>query len=229
MKRLFIDEVTNMRDLGGYATKDGKTTKYNKFIRSNFFDTISNDKKQWLLANNINTIVDLRSKAEVERKKHPLDTKEFNYYNINLKGGKAPDKKEDIPLGYIEILEDYESMNKVFSIILKAKGGVIFNCTAGKDRTGIVAMLLLLIANVSVDDIIADYQVSYTYIRDMVRQVHKDNPDLPAFLGGSDLESMEETLRIFSTKYKTIEGYMKQIGISKKEIEIIRERLVEDE
>ena len=229
MKRLFIDEVTNMRDLGGYTTKNGKITQYNKFIRSNFYDKLSKEKQEWLLKNKINTIIDLRNSDEVSRKKHPLNINNFSYININLVGGKAPDKKEDIPLGYMQILEDYKNMKKVFSTILNAKGGVIFNCTAGKDRTGIVSMLLLLIANVSDDDIIVDYQVSYTYIRDMVRKVHKNNPDLPAFLGGSDLECMEETLKMFYKKYKTIENYMQKIGISKNEIKIIKGRLLKDE
>lgn len=229
MKRLFIDEIENMRDLGGYATKDGKVTKYNKFIRSNFFDTLSDNKKEWLLNKNINTVIDLRSKEEVDRKKHPLNIQDFNYYNVSLAGGRAPDKKEDIPLGYMKILEDYENMNKVFTTILKAKGGVIFNCSAGKDRTGIIAMLLLLIANVSIDDIIVDYQVSYTYIRNIIRQIHKNNPTLPAFVGGSDLENMEKTLNMFEEKYKTIEEYIEKIGISKNEIEIIKERMIKNE
>lgn len=228
MKRLFINEVTNMRDLGGYSTNDGKVTNYNKFIRSNFFDKLSEENENILLENNINTVIDLRNKKEVERKKHPLCNNRFNYYNVQLKGGKAPDDEKDVSNGYMDILEDYDNMKEVFSIILNNDNGIIFNCNAGKDRTGIVAMLLLLIANVNDDDIIADYQVSYTYLRKVIRNIHKNNPDLPAFLGGSKLEYMEETLEKFYKKYHSIYEYMNKLGFTNEQVETIKQRIVDN-
>lgn len=114
----------------------------------------------------------------------------------------------------------------MFNIIKEAEGGILINCSAGKDRTGVVSMLLLLLAQVYEDDIIVDYQISYTYIRADIIKMHKDNPDLPAFLGGSKLEYMEETLKLFFTKYKSIENYFKYLGFNKKEIRKIKEKLV---
>lgn len=87
-------------------------------------------------------------------------------------------------------------------------------------------MLLLLLAGCYDDDIIVDYQVSYTYIRETIRKIHIDNPDLPAFLGGSKLEYMEETLKLFYDKYKTINNYFKYLGFDDKEIEQIKSKLV---
>ena len=51
---------------------------------------------------------------------------------------------------------------RIFAIIAAAPGGVLYHCTAGKDRTGILSALLLELAGVARADIVANYQVSYT-------------------------------------------------------------------
>lgn len=227
MKRLFINELNNMRDLGGYTTLNGTTTKYNRFIRSEM-PQIGNDSINILLNNGITTIIDLRSSKELERKRNPLNNGKFDYYNIDIVGEKAPSKEEDIALGYLKITEDFDNIKKIFKIIANAKGGVLYNCTAGKDRTGIISMLILLLGGVADDDVIADYEVSYTFLRDKIRKIHLDNPDLPYFLGGSKLEYMEDILKMFYDKYNSVEEYMKKIGISDEEMNIIRGKLLDE-
>lgn len=226
MRRIVCEKVFNMRDLGGYLTKDNKVTKFMRFIRSNLPKDMTEDEINYLKNNNITTIIDLRKTEELERNQNCLNISDFNYYNINLKGDKCPEVEQDIPNGYMEILDNKETMSQVFHIIANSSGGVLFNCSAGKDRTGVVAMLLLLLANVYEDDIIADYMVSYAYIRNQIRKMHIDNPDLPAFLGGSKLEYMEETLRLFKEKYDNIYEYMKYLGITLGEVESIKNKLL---
>ena len=51
------------------------------------------------------------------------------------------------------------------------QGAVVFHCTAGKDRTGVLAAMLLLLLGVAEEDIIADDQVSFTYNRRGVNQL----------------------------------------------------------
>ena len=141
-------------------------------------------------------------------------------------GDKCPEFEKDIPIGYMNILSNNETMRKTFKIILNAKGSVLFNCTAGKDRTGMVAMLLLKLADVYDEDILVDYQISYTYLKEDIRKMHKDNPDLPAFLGESKMEYMEETLEMFNNKYGNIIDYFTNLGFSLDEILKIKSKLV---
>ena len=227
MRRIVCENVKNLRDLGGFLTKENKITKFNSIYRSDLPKDMTKNEIKYLLDNNLTTVIDLRKTDEVKRNNNCLNIQEIDYYNVNLLGDKCPVEENDIPKGYINILDNIDTMYKVFNIIKDSQGSVLFNCSAGKDRTGVVSMLLLLLAQVYDDDIIADYQVSYTYIRNEIRKMHVDNPDLPAFLGKSNLEYMEETLKLFYAKYKDIESYFKYLGFNGEEINQIKLKLVE--
>lgn len=226
MRRIICENVQNLRDLGGYLTKENKVTKFGKVYRGDLPNNMKSSEINYLIQNGLTTVIDLRKEEELKRNPNCLNIDKIDYYNINLLGDKCPNKEQDIPKGYIEILGNKETMYQVFNIIKEAKGSVLFNCTAGKDRTGVVAMLLLLLAQVPDDDIIADYQISYTYIRKKIRKMHIDNPDLPAFLGNSKLEYMEETLKLFYSKYNNINSYFKYLGFNDEQIEKIKSKLV---
>lgn len=227
MRRIVFEKVNNMRDLGGYLTKDKKETKYFRFIRSNITKDVTIEEEQYLLDNNIKTIIDLRNDDELLRKPNKLNNDKFKYYHVSLLGDKCPLFEEDIPIGYMNILNNKETMKEVFEIMANSNYGVLFNCSAGKDRTGVVAMLLMLLANCYEDDILADYSVSYIYLREEIRKMHKDNPDLPAFLGQSKFEYMEDVLEMFKEKYHDINNYMNYLGVTLEKVKIIRNKLLD--
>jgi len=223
MRHIICEKVKNLRDLGGYQTKYGKT-KFNKVFRSSVPYSLNEDELKYF--DNLNlTVIDLRTKEEISRKKNVFDNDKYNYFNVVLKGANFPEKEEDIAPGYIKILDDYEQIRKVLEIIKNSKESILYNCSLGKDRTGVITMLLMLIAGVSEDDIIADYSLSYVYLREDIRKIHELNPDLPAFLGYSKLEYMEETLRLFKEKYINIDNYMNALGFKKDEVGEIRNKL----
>ena len=85
-------------------------------------------------------------------------------------------------------------------------------------------MLLLLLKEVPETDIINDYSVSYNNIRNFVRTIHKNNKDLPAFLGTSKMEYMEETLKLFKKEFNSIDNYFNYLGLSTKEIETLKNK-----
>ncbi len=224
--RIKLKNIKNMRDLGNYPTKSGGYTKNGTFYRSDLPKNMDDEEIKKILKLNISTVIDLRTEEEVNRKPNSLNIKNIDYYNVSLLGDKCPEFEKDIPIGYMNILSNNETMRKTFKIILNAKGSVLFNCTAGKDRTGMVAMLLLKLADVYDEDILVDYQISYTYLKEDIRKMHKDNPDLPAFLGESKMEYMEETLEMFNNKYGNIIDYFTNLGFSLDEILKIKSKLV---
>ena len=63
---------------------------------------------------------------------------------------------------------------------------------------------------------------------DNIKKIHEDNPNLPKFLGSSKAKYMEKTLELFKDKYKTIENYMKFIGLTYEDIKIIINKITID-
>lgn len=227
MRRIINKNVSNMRYVSGYVTKDKKIIKKNMLVRSNLPFKMSETEISYLLNNNIKTIIDLRTKEEINSKPSILCNK-FNYYNISLKGHKCPKYEKDIPSGYIEIIEDKEKIKEVLMLILNSKTNVLYHCTSGKDRTGVITMLIMLILNCYQEDIVADYSLSYSYIYRDIKKFHELNPKLPKFLGNSKPSYMIETLNLFYLKYKDIDNYLNYLGLDKSFKEKFQDKYLED-
>lgn len=225
MKRYKIGTNNKLRDLGGIINKDGIEVKLLRFIRSDLPTNITDNGIKFLKDNNFTTVIDLRKKDECISNPNCLKDY-FDYYNINLVGNKFFKSQENFPNCYMNIINDYDNIKLVFKTIANSKGGVIYNCRAGKDRIGIISMLLLMLADVYDDDIIADYEVSYTYIRMLARKEHSKNYDVPFFVNRSEMETMEKTIELFYEKYDNIQNYLNIIGLSNEEINCIKNKLI---
>lgn len=229
MKRIVLKNVNNTRDLGGYYTKFNREIKYDAIIRSNVIQVLEENEVDYFIKRNIKTIIDFREKDELEKKINYFSKDgRFKYYNIPLRGREIPKYEKNIASGYITILDDKVNISRVLRIILESSNGVIFNCNSGKDRTGVISMIILLICGVSDDDIIADYSVSDIYLKKELEEFHKNNPKLPKFVGGSKSDYMKKTLELFYEKYKSIENYMYYLGFNDNDIVRFRNKLIND-
>jgi protein-tyrosine phosphatase len=95
---------------------------------------------------------------------------------------------------------------------------LVFNCAIGKDRTGILAAMLLSTLGVAEKDIIEDYSLSDQYM-DELRQllnnegkIPKDVPPLPDFFWRAAPESMTLLLTTLRRDYGSIADYLKVMG-----------------
>ncbi len=111
-------------------------------------------------------------------------------------------------------------------VFVKAKGGVFYHCTAGKDRTGVISALLLLLSGVCKTDILDDYQISQAYLGSMIQQFCKKNSDVDVNIITPKTEYMDEFLNMFEQKYSTVEEYFSQIGLSDSEVLQLKTKLI---
>jgi protein-tyrosine phosphatase len=157
------DGCINLRDLGGLPTVDGGATRRRSLIRGDAPDRLTPAGWEALRDYGVRTIVDLRNDDEraesaggVDTVHVPLDgldeDPEFWSYWAN-----GP--QFGTPLYYGPFLERFpERMEQVLDAIEQAEpGGVLFHCVGGRDRTGLVAIVLLAIAGVAPELIAEDY------------------------------------------------------------------------
>ena len=107
------------------------------------------------------------------------------------------------------------------------KGGVLFHCTAGKDRTGVLSAVLLTLLGAAREDIVAEYQVSFTYNQRGVNKAAMKLPDYKSMLPmlGSDAAHMEQLLNLFEELH--LVSYLTKHGLSDSEITHLKELVLE--
>ena len=172
LRRIPLGKMNNLRDLGGYPAGDGVTV-WERFLRGDNPTGLSEQDIQWLRERDITTIVDLRSGEELARQPDQLRGQPgFLYHHCPLVGiEKLPNLEADIGRAHFEAMDRLTCVGRAMRILAAAPGGVLFHCTAGKDRTGILAMLLLSLAGVAREDILADYQISETYLAEIIQLI----------------------------------------------------------
>ena len=229
--RLPLEGTKNTRDLGGYPTKDNKVTKFHVFIRSDRLTNITDKDNEFLKNYGITDIIDLRGNTTIQStfvsddninreyfKFHyiPLSTSEYEQY------ANAEKDKENFNhgVGYTYVLENKSRIKEIFDILAQSKGGVLYHCTAGKDRTGIISALILGLCNAYIKDIIANYEVTNTYLADTdIIEKYSENlkKSSPKFI----ITFIENLLK----KYDSFEDYILSCNVSKENIERIKKKL----
>ncbi|UXN72333.1 tyrosine-protein phosphatase [Devosia sp. A8/3-2] len=116
------------------------------------------------------------------------------------------------------------------TIIAALQGIVLFHCTAGKDRTGIIAALLLLVAGVERNDIVADYALTAAAdgLIDQLRERALSAGGRPEHVErvlASDAATMQAMLDHLETAHGGIDAYLARIGLSQAEVALLANRL----
>lgn len=145
-------------------------------------------------------------------------------YELNV--AEAKNVKMTLSEVYEFIVDNYkENIGKALKVIAEApEGAVLYHCFLGKDRTGILTLMLLTIAGVDEDDIVADYQLTYTYLENYIH-THADSLwDTNAEMHYSLPQTMRILIAYIKDKYGSVQDYISSTGIDDESIEKIRKR-----
>lgn len=221
-----LETTQNTRDLGGHKAKEGGLTKYGMLIRSDVQNYPNERDFEYLKEHGITTIIDMRGQKDVERKPSGFaDAEGFDYFNFQVdEGSGVPKSRELVPVSYLNIAQA-EAMSNIFKCMANAKSGVMFNCTAGKDRTGVVSAILLMHAGVSDEEITRNYVLTKEYGKERLELVHKNFPELDMSIITPCEWFMEEFLRLFREKFGDTQSYFESLGLSETEIQKLYEKL----
>ncbi len=242
---LDVEGAYNVRDLGGYETRDGRTTRWGRYLRSDTLANLTHDGVRTLLGYGIRNIIDLRRSNDLQFNPSPfIGNESVTYYHQNMSGDiglvdreaieNIEDQAERRGRVYCFILEQRKHiLHQIFSILAQPDGlPVLVHCNAGKDRAGIAAAFVLDICGVPRDTIIEDYGLT---ARCLVRRYYAQNPDVsPEDYTWQDyrqdvcpLQSMEVTLDHLDAKYGGVQGYLRDAGVTEDQITAIREAMTE--
>lgn len=220
--------IDNFRDIGGYFTSSGRISAYHTIFRSGALSFATAEDVETLYQMGIKSIIDLRSPLE-QQNQPDLTAKDNRFKQISLPvngHGRIPVDAADVIDSYMEMISDPHSAAQIFQAIIENKKPLILHCTAGKDRTGVYVALLLLLIGVDCDDIIADYLLSFAYLRKLAKQTLKNNPDFPLAVLNPNPNNMAAFLERFIEKYQSAEAYLLLIGLTAKEINELKNILL---
>ncbi len=231
-RHLRFGSVSNFRDIGGYRTRQGSTVAWRRVFRSGEFSRINRDDFTRLMAEiGPTAVVDLRSRPEVEKQGIGLLSEAgIRYHNISFivdGGDREADErrfKEFRNMGefYLDLMPKKEygrCIIEALEVIARPENHpLVFNCAVGKDRTGILAAVLLSVLGVGDEDIIEDYSLSGPYMEEILKNISGDPgieegaKALPDYFWKASPDSMALFLETLRREYGSVEGYLEFMG-----------------
>ena len=235
---LGLTTAENVRDLGGYSTNDGRITCWNRFVRSGDMINLSDDDQQALIEYGVTAVIDLRMAKEYEVQPNAFaGSDRVKFYNHDFWGtrfddyrswrkGAAPEQKlADLYCSGLE-KSGFVMRDIMITFADTDDTGFAFQCRSGKDRTGMVAALLLTIAGVPRDTICADFELSAEYLPDST-PTEDDLKKPGAYQKGCSAETMSLTLGFLDDAFGSPLDYLDAQGVTPIQIERIRAKLLD--
>ena len=229
MKSL-LETTQNTRDLGGYLRINGEKTRPFRFLRSDKPAHPSQSDFQFLLSHGITTVIDLREESAVNRLENPFANHPgFVWHHCPIQEGSGiPESVEAVPGSYLQIAES-PGAAEAFRVMASAPDGVLFHCSAGKDRTGTLAAILLTLVQVPEETVVSDYLITGECIRERLDLVHQRFPELDMDIVTPLPGHIRGFLDLWKSKYKTAENYLHTIGLTDGQMDNLRKKLCTDE
>ena len=226
----------NARDLGRLRTAGGGKTRWGAVVRSDSPDRLTSAGWAALSAHGVRTLVDLRNEEEHKARLEPAppdittslvplddiaDTDFWNYcWDHDLDGS---------PLCYqpFMVRKPERCAAAVRAVARARPGGVLIHCSSGRDRTGLVTLLLLALAGVDPQDIASDYELSTRRLEALYAELGEEDqgPQIEAILRRKKTSARAAILSLLESF--EIASYLGSAGLEEDDLKAARSRLVE--
>lgn len=236
-RRLVLNGIDNARDLGGFLTTEGKITKFNQYVRCEEMSQISDSDIEFLKEYGIHNCIDLRSHKQIEENPCPLSNVSGMKYHLVNADTSFSERTEKImhvehfsaetwaDIQYAALDEQSIWMGKAVQLLASCEGGVIFNCHSGRNRSNLMALLILAIAKAPYDDIVAEYSTNAYYLRNAYLRWYPEGSH-PAEFYETPPFVMEKVINRVLEKYGCFENYLHSCNVSDEEILKIYHKIV---
>lgn len=231
-RKIIFDGTSNTRELGGYKTEDGRSLKWGVLYRSDKLSELTDADQEYLLQLGIKRVIDFRSSEEKQNEPDQLpSTIKYIEMPIEADGAIRPkveailkgDLNEDVGAILVEtnkeFISDFSGVYKGFiESLIENQEPTLFHCTAGKDRAGFAAALVLLAVGVPEKIVIEDYMKTNKYTEETIQDyINKINL---YSLGSVDAEILRPLLGVeerfiraaldeIKQKYGSVENFIR--------------------
>jgi protein-tyrosine phosphatase len=230
-----LQGALNVRTLGALRGSNGPIPA-DSFVRAADVAQLTPADLDALAARGVVLRVDLRTAEEAASGADPFATdSRFKYARISLLGTEKLDLTQlpdSLGVMYVQSLAANQPQYKqVFETIAgQPDGTVLFHCTAGKDRTGMISAMLLSLAGVPRRDIVHNYTISAHYLEPMLKrspqiaEMVRQNPKI-ANLMGTPPEAIESFLDVLDREHGGARAYLEKIGVSDADVQQLMVRM----
>jgi len=239
-----LAEVYNLRDIGGYGTTCGRQVRWGKVYRGDGLHRADGADRDRLRTLGLRTVIDLRSWDEVAAGHVSVSTigaERFHHLPVlhsldeTLASVVLTDPEEALAETYRTMLEDGAvAIGLALRVIADPSAHpVVFHCAGGKDRTGVLAAVLLALLGVDDATIAEDYALSAPAVERMVSHLMEaaatgrgDVPVLPAWLLSAPAGAIRRTLRELRHRHGSVEEYCLEAGTTEQTLHSLRRLLL---
>ena len=241
-----LEAVHNFRDLGGYATADGRSTRWRTLFRSDgLYRLRGADDMSRVRQLGLKSVIDLRTEREQrEQGIFPTDDIKVTFHHLSIvdvtwsdtETPEFDDEVEFLVWGYRDMLEIGSSRFADAMHVLAQTESLpaVFHCAAGKDRTGVLAALLLSSLGVEDAHICADYGLTQDAMRRSIAWSKVHRPELaeryatiPKAYLAADPRAMQIILTELAQQHGSVRNYVREIGVDDATVEALGNLLLE--
>ena len=235
-----LQGCVNFRDIGGYRNRHGQTVVWRKLFRSDSVHLMTDDDNRVVYQSlGVATFIDLRNSTEAKRDEYSSSlptTVKYHHVPFLEQHGISAFKPGDDPAArlaeiYLWILANSghlvaEALNTMAE---ELNLPALFHCTAGKDRTGVLAAILLSILGVDDEQIMADYTLTNRTMERLYPRLRSipGNEERPQASFEAQPKAMEAVLEVLGREYGSAQEYAITHGVSTKNIDQLRGSLLE--
>lgn len=255
-RRLELEGAPNVRDLGGYPTRNGGRTRWGRLLRAGRLSTLTERDLSVLSRYRLRAVCDFRHAAEAARDPSRLETLEgVAVHNLPIVPGSHSSgdghfewtrlTPEEMAGFMVRInrelaLEQTAAYRRMFELLLAIEDGAfLFHCSAGKDRTGFAAAIILSALGVSRETIMEDYLLTARYYpppgeaaylagKYLGRSPSEDDETLFMALMDAREQYLSAAFEAIDERYGSVSDYLEDaLGLDEQKRAILVERYVE--
>jgi protein-tyrosine phosphatase len=240
-----LEAVHNFRDLGGYEAGDGRHTRPGLLYRADSLNRLTAADVEALRPLGLRSVLDLRTPAEIaERGRFPVEAHWLAWHHLPILDvtwehveAESRDAATFLHDQYRDMLAYGEPVFAAAIRTLALPGALpaVFHCAAGKDRTGLLAAMVLGALGVPDDVIVADYALTAAGMERMKRWAAATNPEMyarwqsmPAVYAASEPEAMVRTLADVNAAHGSVRAYVRSLGVTAAEVAELERLLLAD-